>query len=594
MSNKKATKRALLTSILAICLCLVMLIGSTFAWFTDTASTGVNTIQSGTLKLALDMEVGEENGIIQWDNAEGKTLEFKKAAGAAADEKVLWEPGCTYELPALRIRNDGNLALKYKIAITGVTGNAKLLEAINFTVKVDGTQLVPNTTTTTGEGEGEDGGDISLTADPAPAVPAESAPAVADLNNFEGVLLVGEATGAITISGTMRTDAGNEYQGLSIDGIAITVTATQKDHEYDSDGNDYDKDAEYDKNAIPGAVANYTLAEFNALTAIPEGVGTVYVDLGGASLQNGLTIGNANIVDDYEYFTADQTDHGIYTKDMNYSKTLSDGKTKSLYSTEKAGFNLILTGSVAGAKDTGNFNAGMISLSVPDACNVTFNRVTFGEGQMSLRSWYEALPYDAAFHTHKVASLTFNGCTFNGNWLQNGDGNMGQAASSDKMSFVGCTFNKYENAAGINSDGFNTKNNSNPIWIQNMGHCDVTIESCSINAVRPFKLWEGTASGAVTIKNNMFNMDKCSIDTDETHKNIGVMFCGGNLDNVEITGNTVTGDATAFICFYSETLIPTMNSGATFTLSGNTLPTGTLASVVWKTATAWTPNYVNQ
>ena len=53
MTNRKSTKRALLGSIMAMVLCLAMLIGATFAWFTDTASTGVNKIQAGNLDVAL-------------------------------------------------------------------------------------------------------------------------------------------------------------------------------------------------------------------------------------------------------------------------------------------------------------------------------------------------------------------------------------------------------------------------------------------------------------------------------------------------------------------------------------------------------------
>ena len=44
--RKKTTKRSLLASVLALALCVIMLVGTTFAWFTDTASTGVNKIVS--------------------------------------------------------------------------------------------------------------------------------------------------------------------------------------------------------------------------------------------------------------------------------------------------------------------------------------------------------------------------------------------------------------------------------------------------------------------------------------------------------------------------------------------------------------------
>ena len=128
MTNSKSTKRAFVTSALAVIMCVAMLIGTTFAWFTDTASTSVNKIQAGKLDIELQMMDSTGN----WVNAEGTTLNFKKAAGHEAEE-ILWEPGCTYKLPELRVVNNGNLALKYKIVVSGINGDAKLLEAITFT-----------------------------------------------------------------------------------------------------------------------------------------------------------------------------------------------------------------------------------------------------------------------------------------------------------------------------------------------------------------------------------------------------------------------------------------------------------------------------
>ena len=199
MSNTKLTKHALIVSIMAMLLCVAMLVGTTFAWFTDTASTAVNKIQAGNLDVALEMKDASGN----WVNAEGQTLSWKKAADAPAGEQVLWEPGCTYQLPELRIVNNGNLALKYRIVINGIVGNAKLLEAIEFTY----------------------GGVNNI--------------------NAEYTLAPGATSNDIVIKGHMREDAGNDYQGLSIDGIGITVIATQDTVEYDSFGNQYDKDAQY-------------------------------------------------------------------------------------------------------------------------------------------------------------------------------------------------------------------------------------------------------------------------------------------------------------------------------------------------------------
>ena len=208
MTSSKSTKRALLTSVLALLMCVTMLIGATFAWFTDTASTAVNKIQAGTL----NVDIVDKNG----DSLDGKSLSFKDVNN---NTDILWEPGATFNLDSFKIVNKGNLAFKYKVIISGVNGNAKLLEAIDFFVKIGNAEKV----------------------------------ALAD---WDGILLpegktattdneVAGATDLITISGTMKKEAGNEYQGLSIDGIGITVVATQDTVEYDSIDNQYDQNAEY-------------------------------------------------------------------------------------------------------------------------------------------------------------------------------------------------------------------------------------------------------------------------------------------------------------------------------------------------------------
>ena len=196
MTNRKSTKRALLGSVMAMVLCLAMLVGATFAWFTDTASTGVNKIQAGNLDVALEMKDASGN----WVSAEGKTLDFVKAADAKG-EAILWEPGCTYTLPELRVVNNGNLALKYMIKITGIKGDAKLNEAIDWTI-----------------------GDVAMGA--------------------EQHLKAGESN-EFTIKGHMKESAGNDYMDLTISGISITVYATQDTVESDSFNNQYDKNAAY-------------------------------------------------------------------------------------------------------------------------------------------------------------------------------------------------------------------------------------------------------------------------------------------------------------------------------------------------------------
>ncbi len=234
MTKNFSTKRALLTSVLSLLLCVVMLAGTTFAWFTDAATTGVNTIQSGNLDVVLEMWDGEK-----WVNAEGETLDFVAKDGHT---DILWEPGCTYELPQLRVVNKGNLALAWDLKITGINGNAKLNEAIEWDIDV----IVPVASMGT-EGPVDEIFMGSLFKAPNGGYklyPVEDA----DSNAYD----TKESSMKIAISGHMIEEAGNEYQGLSIDGISVTVVATQLAAEYDSNGYEYDKNADYPYVSVNG------------------------------------------------------------------------------------------------------------------------------------------------------------------------------------------------------------------------------------------------------------------------------------------------------------------------------------------------------
>ena len=204
----KSKKSALLLSFTSLLLCFAMLAGSTFAWFTDTATTGVNRIQSGTLDVdivdATDTTKSLDKQTLKWVRAKSGTEE-KEIVDSA---EILWEPGCTYQLQSFKIANKGNLALKYKIQITGIQGDAKLNQVIEWKINNQ---------------------DINLTEQSLAAATANG-PTYSD---------------EITISGYMKKEAGNEYQNLTIDGIAITVYATQDTVENDSFNNTYDENATY-------------------------------------------------------------------------------------------------------------------------------------------------------------------------------------------------------------------------------------------------------------------------------------------------------------------------------------------------------------
>ena len=215
MNERRATKRALLTSITALVMCVVMLAGTTFAWFTDTASTNVNKIQAGKLDVALEMYDTTQS---RWVNAEGKTLNWVKAT-TGSGQATLWEPGAEYKLPELKVVNNGNLALKYEIAITGAVdadGNdnldsMKLLNVLKFK------SVVGSTTEENAYGK----------------------------TIATGTLYTKDAEQIIQLSAKMDENAGNGYMNMALSNITVTVKATQASYEYDSNGYQYDKDAQY-------------------------------------------------------------------------------------------------------------------------------------------------------------------------------------------------------------------------------------------------------------------------------------------------------------------------------------------------------------
>ena len=291
MTNRKSTKRALLGSVMAMVLCLAMLVGATFAWFTDTASTGVNKIQAGNLDVVLEMQ----NADGKWVSAEGKTLDFVKAADAKG-EAILWEPGCTYELPALRIRNNGNLALKYKVAITGINGSAKLNTVIDWTI-----------------------GDVAMGA--------------------EQHLAAGESN-AFTIKGHMKESAGNEYMNESIDGIAITVVATQDTVESDSFNNTYDASATYpvvavgDVNTDGDTVLkdkeeDHTIQVTVPAGALDEGVQSLKLEVVKSATPAGVQVASTESSQSYEVTMKDQSGNAVSTNGTLMTVEMNVGKNRT-------------------------------------------------------------------------------------------------------------------------------------------------------------------------------------------------------------------------------------------------------------------------
>ena len=240
------TKRALLTSVLALVLSLAMLAGSTFAWFTDTASTGVNRIVSGNLDVGLQYWGVGENGQKKWLTAENSEDLF--------DENALWEPGYT-QIVYLKVKNDGNLALTYAMQITPVHETVgvnvdgeefKLSDYIKFgwtAFTVDGT-----------------GAPVALGREAAQTGVGDGAQLGTTLHRQAAEPLAAGAEELVALVAWMPEDVGNEANYSTVQPtieLSLKVLATQAAVESDSFNNTYDEDAVDDEELDSKPEYNY-------------------------------------------------------------------------------------------------------------------------------------------------------------------------------------------------------------------------------------------------------------------------------------------------------------------------------------------------
>lgn len=221
MNRKNATKKSLLISLLALCLCCAMFIGTTFAWFTDSVTSANNIIQSGNL----DVEMYWADGTQAVPAAD--SAEWIDASTGAIFDYSNWEPGYV-QVRHIRIANNGSLALKYAISIAA-TGEVTDLSDVIDVYYVDPAVQVA------------DRADLSETYKLCTLTEA-----LANLGNSGTGSLEAGAAHTITIALKMRESAGNDYMNKAIgSSFCIQLVATQMTSESDSFGNDYDAEATY-------------------------------------------------------------------------------------------------------------------------------------------------------------------------------------------------------------------------------------------------------------------------------------------------------------------------------------------------------------
>ena len=228
MTNSKSTKRALLTSALALLMCVTMLVGATFAWFTDTASTAVNKIQAGNL----DVKLMYSTDMVEWKEATDQTKLF--------DDKALWEPGYT-QVVYLKIVNAGNLALKYEAGFSKNYTSNKGKNVNGDWYRVDNYLKIGTAETATKFANRE-----AVWS----AIAATEKTLAKDVMLTDGwiTLKAGESSKPFAVAIYMPTSVGNEANASrlkpsSVSGLGIEVRATQATVESDSFDNNYDANA---------------------------------------------------------------------------------------------------------------------------------------------------------------------------------------------------------------------------------------------------------------------------------------------------------------------------------------------------------------
>ena len=526
--TKTNSKKALLSSAFALVLSVAMLIGTTFAWFTDTASTAVNKIQSGTLKVDIINQAG--------DSLKGKQLKWQSKDGRA-QENILWEPGCTYFLEPFMIQNKGNLALKYKIIVNGVTGDNKLLEALDFGFYY----FSPGFGDSRSLDELVEGGKLD------------------NVSEYPGL-----CTAPIYIYAHMKEDAGNEYQGLSIEGIGITVVATQHTYENDSFGNTYDENADYTIQVNKDNIQDYLDGKYGPI--------------------NGMTL----VLAEGDY---DKIEFGRATAYEGSNTKYYLGGTESNVNAIKQDIANHPNGG-AGKREYVR-SMSNVTLKAADNATVTINGLVAFGGQVNSTKWYSrdfvADRDMSATENNNIcywigqrwSNITFEGLTFTGGVNIEAYGN--KDTLIDNVKFDNCKFDIANNAdetycIRLNVDGNIAKANNLVVTkcdfangltavltdgMPNVTVTDSTFSGLTRHAINPMMnyLPKAPGYGKITVIGNTFKNMSTNADKG-TILRMGEVGAGAVFT---IKNNT----ATEGITLANSIKVNSLADGITYDISGN-------------------------
>ena len=430
MNNKRATKRALLTSVMALVMCVVMLVGTTFAWFTDTASTGVNKIQAGNLDIEVEYRTTA--------GGDWKTLD--NADDLFGTEDTRFEPGHT-RVVELKIKNAGNLALKYKIGMNVVSEQPGTNKAGN-PYKLSNYLKVA----TTGIQQYNPADQISSLMERLIFQKGDFGMWTArDFANFEleytsngsvHVLQPGAAQ-ILGIKVYMPESVGNEANARTSEEAAsisfgLNILATQYTTESDSFGTQYDKDATY-----PVIVSNQQQANDAITNATDKKVNISIASGQTITLDNDIanSSGSDNKARDIT-FVGD----GSQTVDVITNAVSAEGGQLNY----QRGSTFTFENMTIQAGE-GNFDGVVCDELTYKNCTIKGKLTLYGKATFIDCVFDNTMANQYSIWTWGGTDVTFEGCTFN----TNGKAILlyGQATASNPTNLVvnNCTFNDRNN-----------------------------------------------------------------------------------------------------------------------------------------------------
>ena len=518
MTNLKTTKRALFSSVIALLVCFTMLLGTTFAWFTDSVTSANNIIKSGNLDVEMFWAEGTEDPA---------TAAWEDASETAIFDYDNWEPGYV-DVKHVQIKNNGTLALKYQVRIMA-NGEVSDLSDVIDVYYVDPAQAITDR--------------AQLTAD---NYLGTLTAVLAGLDETASGKLEAEEAHTITLALKMQESAGNQYQNKSIGtDFSVIVLATQATAEDDSFDDQYDADATFaaELNNFKAVLANAQAGDTVTLNLTHDAylaAGEVMIAPEGVDI---VVNGNGHTIyaDKATHVIAGKQDTDIVIKDLTIVGKTTDDAIISQNNGVGDPVNIVMENVKVNLTDITGINwpvcLGGTGTATLTNCEITGAGLDSGD-YADGNHFFAGAKMNVTFVNTKVGSVMLNGS-------QGGDS---ATLNIDADSKIGTVYLEAKDRSVVTGSVENVDEMIIPV--KNAGDMKQAIESASADTTVYIALagnFNATEAIAVAAGVNLvvYGEGKTVTTTGMQDK----YFIKSNGGTVEINDLTVTGDAK--YAFYS-------------------------------------------